>query len=188
MPLLNNIPIFYIEVLNAHCKLNVNSSLDSRQTILNQSIWGNKNFTNSQNKCIYFAHWIKSGVIYVSDLKIVNGKISDTYLYQKLKHKNNYLCETAQLKQTVNRYCKNRPENKMPNIAWSSKTAYQTLVNMKSTEPICKDYWKRKNPNKEIDFNSLFLQKCKQIKDEKLCEFNYKIIYLSAGVNLRKWV
>ena len=60
----------------------------------------------------------------MSDLKIVNGKISETYLYQKLKQKNNYLCETAQLKQTVSRYCniiaKNRPENKiqtMPDIA-----------------------------------------------------------------------
>ena len=99
MPFLNNILIFYKEVLNVHRKLNVNSSLDSRQTILNQSIWGNKNFKNSQNKCLYFAHMIKSGIIYVSDLKIVTGKISETYWYQKLKQKNNYLCETAQLKQ-----------------------------------------------------------------------------------------
>ena len=184
MPFLNNIPFFYKEVLNAYCISNVNSSLHSRQTILNQSIWGNTNFKNTQNKCIYFAHWIKSGIIYMSDLKIINGKISKTYLYQKLKQKNNYLCETAQLKQAVSRYCniiaENRPENKiqtMPNIAWSSKTAYQTLVNMKSTEPICKDYWKRKNQNKESDFNILFLQKCKQIKDGKLCEFNYKLIH-----------
>ena len=70
-------------------KLNVNSSIDSRQTILNQSIWGNKNFTNTQNKCIYFTRWIKSGIVNVSDLKIVNGKISETHLYQKLKQKNN---------------------------------------------------------------------------------------------------
>ena len=51
----------------------------------------------------------------------------------------------------------------MPNTAWSSKTAYQTLVTMKSTAPISQDYWRRKNQNKEIDYHSLFLQKCKQI-------------------------
>ena len=87
MPFQNNIPMFYKEVQNSYCKLNVNSPIDSRQTILNQSIWGNKYFRNKQNKCIYFAHWIKSGKVNVSDLKIVDGKFSETYLYKKLKHK-----------------------------------------------------------------------------------------------------
>ena len=71
MPFVNNIPMFYKEVLNAYCKLNVNSSTDSRQNILNQSIRGNNNFRNSPNNCINFAHWIKSSDVNVSDLKIV---------------------------------------------------------------------------------------------------------------------
>ena len=50
-------------------------------------------------------------------------------------------------------------------------------MTVKSTEPIFQDYWIRKNKIKKLTSTACFYKKCKQIKDVKLCEFNYKIIH-----------
>ena len=60
-------------------------------------IWGNKHILNKNNEILYFQIWIESGLITVGNIKIVEGKICNSYIFNKLFKKSNYLSELYQV-------------------------------------------------------------------------------------------
>jgi hypothetical protein len=60
------------------------------EEILNSVLWGNKWFTYKEkiiNKTYHFKSWQNSGIIYVKDLKLINGLIDQIDIFQRLNDK-----------------------------------------------------------------------------------------------------
>ena len=45
--------------------------------VLQMCICGNRHVINKMGEMLYFPNWIKSGIVPINDLKVVNGKISE---------------------------------------------------------------------------------------------------------------
>ena len=69
--------------------------------VLQMCICGNRHVINKMGEMLYFPNWIKSGIVPINDLKVVNSKIYDKHLFAKLGNKLNYISEIYQVKQGV---------------------------------------------------------------------------------------
>ena len=52
----------------------------------------------------YTAHWINSGIQFIKDVKIVNGKVDTTYMYHKINDKTNIHMEMALFINSINKH------------------------------------------------------------------------------------
>ena len=84
------------------------------------------------------------------------------------------------------------------NVQWSevddiveknSKYFYQNILKQKHESPYLETFWTDKFGGNEIDFKCVYHQKIVGIKDIKLAETNFKILYniLPCGEKLVKW-
>ena len=114
-------------------------------------IWGNRCVTNKMGEMLYFPNWIKSGIVPINDLKVVNGRINDKYLFAELGNKSNYISEICQVKQGV--HCL-LSENV---TCTPSLTIIQTKM-FKTSNQLYKDLVSKRflPPKSHVYFNSLF--------------------------------
>ena len=83
----NNLSSFYKDVLCCFNKVFVSSFDEFKENIVNQCIWGNTYITCRQGnkKCaLFLRNWTHSGVNKISDLKFIDGKLNENYIYQKI--------------------------------------------------------------------------------------------------------
>ena len=98
------LPPFYKQVIEGYVQCNApytsgSHSNDNTVNVLNMCIWGNRNIRNKTGDILYFPNWIRSGMVQIKDLNIIEGKINENYIFTKLSHKPNYLSEMYQVKQ-----------------------------------------------------------------------------------------
>ena len=82
---INNLPVLYKQIFQAcistnkleHCEIN------SEHTLLRQPIWHNIHI-QYKRKTLYFKKLIKKNIIFIKDLKFVNGILDETYIYTRL--------------------------------------------------------------------------------------------------------
>ena len=55
-------------------------------------------------KTIYFKNWVQSNILTLRDIKIVNGKVDHTYLFNCIAIKHNIIAELALLQKCLKRY------------------------------------------------------------------------------------
>jgi hypothetical protein len=65
--------------------------------IRKQLIWGNK-YIKVDGKNLLFNNWINSHLIYIYDLLNEKGKLSEEFIFKKLKCKVNWISELYTLK------------------------------------------------------------------------------------------
>ena len=73
------------------------SEVNNFENIRKQIIWGNKYITFDK-KSLFFKNWIKSNIIFVSDIIDEHGQINEETLLQKLIDKTNWISEFNTLK------------------------------------------------------------------------------------------
>ena len=93
-----HIPTFYKQVIEGYIHGNIKHDAKTDDIDIKEiCIWGNKQILNKNNEILYFPKWIESGIITASNLKIIEGKICNSYLFNKLSNKANYLSELFQI-------------------------------------------------------------------------------------------
>ena len=86
------IPKFYQEIIVSFLQSKNIEEPKSKEELLNSVIWGNKFFTykdKSKQLILNHTNWQDSGVIQVKDIKFENGKIDQSFLFNKIKNKRN---------------------------------------------------------------------------------------------------
>ena len=60
---------------------------------------------------LFFESWINSGLIFLTDLKITSSELDEVYIYEKLQHRTDYLCEILVMKKAIKTILKQNPNN-----------------------------------------------------------------------------
>ena len=53
----------------------------------------------------------KQRINFLADLKITNSELDEMYIYEKLQHRTNYLCEILVMKKAIKTILKQNPNN-----------------------------------------------------------------------------
>ena len=123
---MSNLSSFYKDVFRCFNKVFVSTLDEFKENIVNQCIWGNKFITFGQGnkKCVLFLrNWIRSGVNKISDLKFIDGKLNENYIYQKIGFSGNILQEVFLLKNALLPF-----QNELRNISNDSCTVAQRRI------------------------------------------------------------
>ena len=205
-------PFFYQEVLSAFniCKKQKQPQSLKKDEILSEFIWCNSLFKFKANT-LCFENWLKVGVLYVRDLFDQNGNMYDlSYFMNILTKKHNILCEYAMLKQAMKKYVKLYDFSNAHYVQISRKEVflfknneqisvnflksgfyYSILVDTKFQNPLYESKWKSTFDLNSSDFNweNVYIAKIKQMYDNKIAEFNYKLLHciLNNNVAVSKW-
>ena len=76
---------------------------------------------------LFFECWINRGLIFLTDLKITNSELDEVYIYEKLQHKANYLCEILVMKKAIKTILKQKPNN-IPRPELITKQIYHVII------------------------------------------------------------
>jgi hypothetical protein len=200
MPCLKSLPKFYQEVIIAQSNANNVKRPLTTEDILNQPLWGNIHLmyrSGNKSRCLFSKSFINSNIVKVNSLQFINGKLDQHHLYTILQDKTNMFADTSKLISALKPY-RALLRNYTP--AADIKDKYLRINNK------CKDYYclyiknKKETPRSEkilslyipvheINYERVYIQKVKNIKNPKLAEFNYKVLHmiLPCSENLRKW-
>jgi hypothetical protein len=78
------------------------------EEILNSVVlWGNKWFTYKEkniNKTLHFKSWQNSGIIYVKDIKLINGLIDQIDIFQRLNDKSDIYSQMKKVQLALKPY------------------------------------------------------------------------------------
>ena len=180
----NNLSSFYKDVFRCFNKVFVSTLDEFKENIVNQCIWGNKfiTFRQGNKKCVLFLRiWIRSGVNKISDLKFINGKLNENYIYQKIGFSGNILREVFLLKNALLPF-----QNELRNISNDSCTVAQRrigicrskdmylLLRSKVTSNILSVTKYLRRYCDIDDVNYIYIEKVWLEKEIKLKEFNLK--------------
>ena len=200
LPQLNLLPKFYQEVIIGNSKTLENAVPISHDDIMTEIIWGNKHIRyaskNNCHQCILFKSFIQDGIIYIGDLRFVNGNVEETYIRSLLKNKCDIFRELTLLRKCLKPF-KHILRNHSPDPLNKQygheqlqiKHSYRSLINEKAEKPFSEEIIKRLLNNYDINFQKICVNKIKYITDKKLAEFNYKTLHLilPCNKNLKKW-
>ena len=210
-PVISNLPKFYQEVVLAFNSVKSVKPVKciSDYEMMTQPIHGNILF-KWKDKCLYLKSFLKSNILYVKDLINENGVLkSEQEMYNSITFKATALNDMFILKNTVMKMLMKFDVrvavhiNKMPSVHiltgnvihvindQKSKFFYVILKNKQCTRPDMETVWSNKFSfeNKKAIWSNVYHQKIEAIKDNKLSEFNFKVIHniLPCGYILSKW-
>ena len=197
---LENIQQFYKEVIQCYNNVFVTDQDTFKNDILNQPLWGNKFISTNnrrKNKVLFLRNWIRSGINKISDLKFVNGELDEINIYNKIKIKINIYAEIFILKnailpykQIIKDYNNKEKTVQTPTAGLSSKQMYEKLINIKvKSINHMSNYLQLYLDRNDATETSVFYSKISCEKENKLKEFNYKLLYgiLPCNSNLKRW-
>ena len=213
------IPSFYKEILEAweiirHRSTVKDVCLTSNKSVnmLTQIVWHNRHVLYD-NQSLFYKEWYDSGILYLGDLFMDGGFRSIEYIKSQLRSKRrkcNAVFDYARLRQAIPRVWVNRIKeenvqytkqdnalevpsllvgNKVKHVTnMSSKGFYQLIPSKNVLTNTCCLYWEDKL-NADIDWPLVFRRNLAQVKENKLREFNLKLLYniLPVKSNLFKW-
>ena len=108
---INNLPAFYKQIFQASISTNKLEHRDrkSEYILLRQPIWHNIHI-QYKRKTLYFKKLIEKNIIFIKDLKFVNGILDETYIYiyiYSIVGNKNCWMEVFQLKNALLKYKEN---------------------------------------------------------------------------------
>ena len=79
---INNLPVLYKQIFQACISTNKleHRNIKSEYILLRQTIWHNIHI-QYKRKTLYFKKLIEKNIIFIKDLKFVNGILDETYIY-----------------------------------------------------------------------------------------------------------
>jgi len=200
-PALKDVHPFYKEVLYGYTYANVVNLKQFCSSIYSQSLWGNRFInvnTRRKKNVLYLRNWIRSGVNKVGDLKFIDGKVDEAYLYQVVQRKTNIHAEILLVKKALEPYTQTLVHNDLPQnydsveVIMKSKALYMKLVDTKCNRIQAIDMCPNLHhmcTQLDIGVKDAFRnQLCSNI-ETKLREFNFKVMHniLPCNSNLKKW-
>lgn len=198
LPNHDKIPDFYRDVIACWIKTGGGQvgTPKSFKDIRKQIIWGNK-FIKNGKKNIIFHNWINSGLIFINDIIDKEGKVSSTFIFQKLNIKTNWISEFSTLKKAIPKHWRSlltdnnsiyTPVNFLKNkMIWNSqcvdpnylnnKSFYLSLIDFKNTEPVGVKKWVKhlqfeKKPNMSDVYKFIFYF----LQENKFKVFRWKLL------------
>ena len=197
---LKNTSSFWREVIMCFSKVNECTKEHFQQTILSHQIWGNKFISEKRNGCkqvLFLRNWIRSGITYVRDLKFKNGILDCNALYNIIPDKRNLFIELQIIRLALipyKHFLSNIPTNTSvdkttPNSFCKSKMIYKHFIEKQSTHSNSMSKKLDDILGQNISHDEVFKKKLMDIKEIKLKEFNYKMLFdiLPCNYNLKKW-
>lgn len=199
-----SLPPFYQHLIMNFNSINIKDNINTPGDFENQIIWCNKLFKHTpkgskSGKTINFPHWQAAGLIYIHNLKFKNGMVDEKFIYEKVQNKQNIYVEIKILNMVLLKYrhwftdVKYNPNAALPNtlnVKLTNKLVYQKLKS-KKVESLKMTNWATKlNINfSENIIKKLLISKIQMTVENKLKEFNYKVItnILSCNHYLAKW-
>ncbi len=207
LPQLNNIPEFYRQVFLAFAKANTCSKAtpENRAEALTMSLWGNDLLLTEQGRpnkkqCLLFPNWIHSGIMTPKDLKIDKGQIDTNYILNRIRCQQNILCELIIMRRLLKPYLllitDNNPDGDINNehnqstyIVSKSREYYKRFVKNKIQTPWLERKWCDELEYPDPFPSSTYVDKIKNVKDNKIAEFNFKVLHfiLPCNKHLKTW-
>ena len=186
-----------------------NESID----VLNQIVWHNKHILFNKHS-LFYKEWYDSGIVYLGDLVRANGFRSLEYIMSEINFKRRKctaIFDYVKLKKAIplvwidqisdevlNSYTRKENTFDIPRLIvakgvkciteLSSKTFYKLIPSRNALTNTCSLYWENK-VNFQVDWASVFKHNLVHITENKLREFNLKLLYnlLPVRSNLFKW-
>ena len=212
-PLLNKLPSFYQEVIISFNKSKCVKKPEDHDQLLDNIIWGNRYFTILDKKSkkeitLFFKHWTSQNLIKIRHLLIIEGKVDQNYIYNKLEIKAGFLFEMHMLLTALKPYMAilgtNIPEQIIytlpthPQFDMTSNTDisckkskfyYTLLVQKKRIQPDFTSWKQETNLENIPQIQEIMKTKVRDIRENKLKEFNYKLINRlgACGKLVNKW-
>ena len=162
---IQEIPHFYQEILKCWLQIGggeTKTPNDFRK-IRSEIIWGNKNI-KFKNKPVIMLNWINSNLLYINDIIDENGEISENYILNKLKLKNNWIAELSILKQAIPKEWQN---------ILKTESSVKTKVNI------------NKNANHTIRINKSYVQ-IRKLKNKTIYN-SFISIKVEKNIGVEKW-
>ena len=129
LPIFGKIPLFYQQVILGH----ISCTKDDIVTddFSSEILFGNPKFMIGKKKhahTLFFPSWIKSGLIYLKNLKYDNGKLDIDYVLNVLHRSANTLIEIHKMQNAITLYIKGKSNTPtllpLPNIQIKTSKAY----------------------------------------------------------------
>lgn len=151
-------------------------------------------------------NWINSGLVFIGDLKFIDGHIDPQFIYERVRNKTNIYAEVLLVKKCLHPYDEfigsQEPIHREEELQLyqhkgeyvdiykrKSKFFYENLVCKSKEKPSFVTKWLDKFFDIEVDYENVIKNKIVNVRDNKLAETNLKILYctLPCGINLVKW-
>ena len=137
-------------------------------------IWGNKQILNKNNEILYFLKCIGSGIITVSNLKIIEGKICNSYLFNKLSNKTNYLSELYQISYGIRKLLTENfssyPTSQIQSVKKlnfiSTKDHYHKIIQKQLVPPKSCDCYNKFLNIQKYNYSPVYILKVKSIPEK----------------------
>ena len=201
---IDNVLPFWRDVIKCYSKLNNlgQNIISFKNSIFTQQIWGNRYInikSNRKKKVFFFKNWVESGFIYIKDLKFINGVLDCMEMYNLIDDKRNLLIELNIIRKaflpfslTLNQNQQNQALNTCNQnkaVYKNSKTIYNTLIEIKTSHITNMSTQVEFFKKPEVSSEAVFRDKLIIIKENKLREFNYKLMFniLPCNLNLKRW-
>ena len=202
------LPPFYQEVLLCYNKLkNIGPLPNTYIQLSNEVIWGNNllqvyNSSENNMKCLFHRSWIESGIIYVGDIPLKKGMIDIAKLMRRLNSKLNMLVEAKMVQEALRPFknlLKDTTVDTNLGRDLERDIVYTLPSNRKCYEHLIQNRYKISKfkvletilgrPLAMLEIESMCQNKIVKITEQKLREFNYKVIHniLPCGALLSKW-
>ena len=212
---LQNLPVFYRQCIMAWkmCKSDFSPCLTA-EDIRQQLLWGNGNIKNKK-LCFFWKHWVSSNILVIGDIINEKGLFDINCIRLKLKKKGNYLCESKLIWNCIPKswkevLCKDRicytnlagqslfhKISQKPVLALQlnsnvqgkmTRFIYRFLVDKCYITPNIEEYWNMFF-RKELMWSTIWKEKITSVREFRLAQFNYKLLYKLHMSNkyLHRW-
>ena len=128
-------------------------------------------------------------------MKILFGYMVIIFIINNVKNKTNIISEIALLQKCLNKYANDIPDNNARNDIYQSipyyisdgeiidthckksKYFYASIVKLKQEKTYMEQVWENTLQTENTDFNKVYRNKIKLVKENKLAETNFKILH-----------
>ena len=212
---MNQLPTFYIEILEAWLKIKINACLKYQPKVHGvqyEILWHNKNVTFHKNT-LYYEGWYQTGIVFLKDIFKNGNFLSTTEIFTQLKTRKSrqkLIFDYTVLRQaipkiwisnhlaTFTKFNNNSLETPKIRIGArnqirliqdiSTKQFYRLMYSGGSDSNRCCIYWEE-IIDTPLHWTKIFKRNLRNCQENKLREFNFKIMYnlLPVNKNLYRW-
>jgi len=153
-------------------------------------IWNNSTI-NLNGKTLFYRDWIETGILFIRDLFDDNGSFYPLQHWMHvIKRKSNILLQYFALREALPRHWLVEPMNIRVDLdphkvvfnsvsveTCSTKHFRNALINKVFIPPLCENYWSKRYPNYNFDWENIWLSIPTCTKEARLISLNWKIIH-----------
>ena len=185
---IDTFPVFYNNMFKVWFNTKCTSNKADISDYFNQIIWNNDAVT-ANKKTLFYRDWIDAGFIFIKDLFADDGSIySLEYFRHRIQRTGNILFKYFALCNALPSDWKNAPIldqirtesivfDAVPIEACSSKMFRHAMVNKTYVPPICMNYWCRRFPNYNFNWEKIWGSIPCCTSEARLISLNWKIIH-----------